>query len=1267
MYKQRWREKFAAMILSSAMVLGMIPLSASALAEGLPIDTSGEVIVLEKLAPEIAAQTVPPGTDESALRLPDKLTAAGLAVNNSGSPDASEPVTMEIPVTWTSAPEYNKDKPGIYTFTAEITGYTLSAEPPVITVSVSDATRTITNLASDSESIDLRPMHYRMTDDGQVETSYDGMNWTTYDNISLAGVIVETDDETYQYLGYTKTGLKAIATLSGYPGVGAVTDGLFGALFGSDTDQILKALDKISKQLDAIQTQMTNMTAFLANEIKVVSIKNALQGRILSYANLVPAYSIASRNFIGTLDQINKLPNETEQEKADKEKTSREFFLNNVNKSMLSGTDFNKAVQVLGENILQIDPINKADLFGAFDKLMLYGYKWEHHGYPYRIAFQAHVMALYTNLAALSMEGLTVGIDEAEKNGNTADKLMMITLRDNLKAQISAVNAMAENHEIVLRPKDQRYYQVPGHELLLKAVAIPRTVNPTYPNFPNRWPNDWIMSYDLFGGVICNGSSSVPGGVFCSKYNPSGYLPIPKDGISGPYPTADWFVNVYNDYGGLKNLYDIFFSEDEGDIDKSGIPDMNANPIPPFTTSDWWKVTPFIVSLDCYYMKLIDKYGKPKEGNDNWLANVITAGNSKDGIRDWNPHMMIGIVVIPQLKSSVPSEMKISGMEESYKAPYSNNILLSVEDKGELYTYEWQADRDGHGFMPIDGAKSTSYALGPVDESMNGYQYRCLIIQHRLDGEAESALTDVVTLNLAATVSNSYTPNYPKPVIPTDKQPNMPTVAKMSVPGMAKDGILYANITEQMVKDAIEATQDAARKSGKEADGIAVEFGITGSGSQDAWPSSAGTARPGLNAIIDAGAIDRLKEAGMKFIKIGSAMLDVTLDTGAIAEIDRQSAGTITVSAAKLERLSDAAKKLIGNRPVFDITVDYQNNGKSEHIADFGKGAVTLGIAYKAAYNEETGSLYGVYVDKNGKPQLLSNSSYDNGRLIFARSSLSTYGVGYKTPAPAFADTAKHWAKDNIDFAASRGLIDGTSEKTFAPDADIIRADFLMALGRLSSTDINGHKTSSFTDVKYSDPVMPNLEWAVNNKIVSGYGNGKFGPSDSITREQMAVMMVNYAKATGYNLPVSHQAAVFADDAKISTWAKEAVKVIQQTGIIVCKTGNLFDPQGNATRGEASTILRRFVELVIDEGTARGWNQNDAGQWQYIGENGKAATGWLDIDSKRYYFTKDGIMISGKWLENDGKWYYFYAEGSLAKSTTVDGYEVDENGARKTR
>ena len=121
----------------------------------------------------------------------------------------------------------------------------------------------------------------------------------------------------------------------------------------------------------------------------------------------------------------------------------------------------------------------------------------------------------------------------------------------------------------------------------------------------------------------------------------------------------------------------------------------------------------------------------------------------------------------------------------------------------------------------------------------------------------------------------------------------------------------------------------------------------------------------------------------------------------------------------------------------------------------------------------------------------------------------------------------------------------------------------------------------------------------------------------------MAVIMANYAKKLGYDLPKTLQAVTFADNAQISSWAKDAVKAMQQAGILAGKLNNRFDPKGTATRAEVATVLRRFVEIVIDPQAANGWKQID------------------------------------------GKWYYFYTDGTMAVNTTIDGYTIGSDGARK--
>jgi len=147
------------------------------------------------------------------------------------------------------------------------------------------------------------------------------------------------------------------------------------------------------------------------------------------------------------------------------------------------------------------------------------------------------------------------------------------------------------------------------------------------------------------------------------------------------------------------------------------------------------------------------------------------------------------------------------------------------------------------------------------------------------------------------------------------------------------------------------------------------------------------------------------------------------------------------------------------------------------------------------------------------------------------------------------------------------------------------RGMFVTVLGRLAKADVSSCKESSFTDVKSDAYYMGYIEWARENSLVNGIGGNKFAPNQSITREQMAVIMLNYAKATGFTLPKVHGENTFADGDKISAYAREAVQEMQMAGVLGGKGSNLFDPQCTATRAEISAVLHRFVNLMLSTET----------------------------------------------------------------------------------
>ena len=467
-----------------------------------------------------------------------------------------------------------------------------------------------------------------------------------------------------------------------------------------------------------------------------------------------------------------------------------------------------------------------------------------------------------------------------------------------------------------------------------------------------------------------------------------------------------------------------------------------------------------------------------------------------------------------------------------------------------------------------------------------------------------------------------------------------------------------AAVDNSSVQSAIDKAKQDAKKNGTTENGIAVTVPITSAAGQTSF-----------NVTIKAQTLDLLvKENVRQFTVAIDHLVSVNIGLDTLKQLDAASAGgDIILRANKVDALrSTEAKAAIETRPVYDLSLVYLSGGKETPITSLNGHTISVRLSYTPAKGEQTGNLYAVYVDDAGKVEWITKSSYDASlkAVVFETGHFSVYGVGYKNPAPAFTDIHNHWAADNILFAASRGLLSGTSDTTFSPNTGMTRGMFVTALGRLAGINPDSYKTGKFTDVKADAYYAPYVNWAAQNGIVEGVTATTFAPDTNINREQMAVIMANYAKKLGYDLPKTLQAVTFADNAQISSWAKNAVRTMQQAGILAGKNGNKFDPKGTATRAEVATVLRRFVEIVIDPQTANGWQQNDSGQWSYY-RNGKPVKGRLSDDQKWYWLDKaTGMMFAGGWKQIDGKWYYFYTDGTMAVNTTIDGYTIGSDGAR---
>ena len=177
-----------------------------------------------------------------------------------------------------------------------------------------------------------------------------------------------------------------------------------------------------------------------------------------------------------------------------------------------------------------------------------------------------------------------------------------------------------------------------------------------------------------------------------------------------------------------------------------------------------------------------------------------------------------------------------------------------------------------------------------------------------------------------------------------------------------------------------------------------------------------------------------------------------------------------------------------------------------------------------------------------------------------------------------FTDVAVgDWYYDAVAYVYENGLMTGTSGTLFSPNATTTRAMIVTILYRLEGSPVaNG--SAGFTDVAYGTWYTAAVNWAAANEIVTGYGSGKFGPMDPITREQMAAILFRYADFKGMDTTARADLSGYTDAGDISAYAVEAMSWANAEGFITGTTATTLKPQGSATRAQVATILTRYAQ-----------------------------------------------------------------------------------------
>ncbi|ABZ82764.1 multidomain protein with s-layer homology region, ig motif, i-set domain, pkd domain [Heliomicrobium modesticaldum Ice1] len=301
----------------------------------------------------------------------------------------------------------------------------------------------------------------------------------------------------------------------------------------------------------------------------------------------------------------------------------------------------------------------------------------------------------------------------------------------------------------------------------------------------------------------------------------------------------------------------------------------------------------------------------------------------------------------------------------------------------------------------------------------------------------------------------------------------------------------------------------------------------------------------------------------------------VTLPSGMLAGIPgtEESSAGITIGQGDKSGLPEEVKAAVGDRPIVQLTLTL--DGKQTEWNN-PSAPVTVSIPYTptAAELENPEHIVVWYIDGSGSVVSVPNGRYDpdTGTVTFTTTHFSYYAVSYKQVS--FKDVAKDaWYSKAVSFIAAREITTGTGGGNFSPEAKLTRGQFIVMLLKAYGITPDANPQDNFADAG-STWYTGYLAAARRLKISAGVGGNVFAPEKEITRQEMFTLLYNALKVIGH-LPRGDSGKTlsdFSDADDVALWAKEAMKLLMETGTIGGSGGKLL-PQDTTTRAQMAQVL----------------------------------------------------------------------------------------------
>ena len=267
----------------------------------------------------------------------------------------------------------------------------------------------------------------------------------------------------------------------------------------------------------------------------------------------------------------------------------------------------------------------------------------------------------------------------------------------------------------------------------------------------------------------------------------------------------------------------------------------------------------------------------------------------------------------------------------------------------------------------------------------------------------------------------------------------------------------------------------------------------------------------------------------------------------------------------------------------YTVSVEDTDNGSVKVSPTRASKGSTVTVTVKPDEGYELDEL--TVTDKNGDSVKLTDKGDGKYTFKMPASKVTVEAVFTAVePEPEglpFTDvTSGDWFYDAVAYVYDKGMMEGTTDTTFAPAMNLTRSMIAQVLYNLEERP-EAPGAAGFPDVAAGAWYADAVNWAAARGIVKGYDTGAFGPEDSVTREQLAAILYRYAQAKGYDTTQGGMAVrEFSDSASISDWAQTAMSWAVNAQVLSGKGNGVLDPQGTATRAEVAQMLMNFGEHV---------------------------------------------------------------------------------------